>query len=277
MQVNSVSSSSFGQKNVAPREALEILANADDKELKYWARQQASIAVNDKKHNRIHNMLYWSLPVAAGLAAVVNNPAKAISTVGNAAKNVRIFSPVMRNLGNFAKTAASWAGTFMFIDVLFAGRNKLTKENGAVRKFDKEHPVLSFIATAGAAIGAVILGGKAISKLSPYVSKMIKPQVEVKVLEKMIKVDNKLANSKVLDKAAKGLKAIPSAIKSVLKGTVTFSPLLLLFANVAHSTNHYNAKREETLNQYMQIKQSQAVAQTVIGALDKIQKEAAEA
>ena len=121
MQVNSVSvnKASFGNRPEVTRYMAEQFAKMDDKTLKTAAYQQATVDVNTKKHNRIGKAIFWSIPLAAGLAAVVKNPAK------TATKILNTNTSRLSNLGKFAGTALNWASTFAIIDVVFGASRKL--------------------------------------------------------------------------------------------------------------------------------------------------------
>lgn len=274
MQVNTVSGSSFGQKQQSlPREAIERLANADDRELRYFARQQASIAVNDKKYNKINNILYRSIPVAMGLSAVALNPAKnAVILTANKAK---VLSPLTTKLGTYAKTTAKWMAGLAIIDALIAGNNKLNDHSQAVRKFESEHSLLTNVAAAGIGLGVLTLGNKALPLLKKPISKLINSKTKDKILETVIKADERLTNKNFVKTLTKGFNAIPSAIRNTGKYAIGFGPLMIGGAQLLHFVNHRKAKRQETINQYEQLKQSQAVAKTVIEALDRIEAEKA--
>jgi hypothetical protein len=161
MQVNSVSNlsanskASFGNMDYQ-RAMLQEFANADDRALKRTAAQIAEQQVDSKKHKRISNAIFWSIPLFAGAAA-------AVAVTGG-----RI--PMLKQ---FAKTATSWAASFAAIDLVFAGKRGLNKNSEGVREFDRKHPVLSTVLTIGASIGAMFAGGalvnKAMAKFGPKV------------------------------------------------------------------------------------------------------------
>ena len=248
MQVNSISSSSVAGKTSFgnQREMLENFANADDKTLRKIAMQKTAASIDDKKHRRITNAIYYSIPVAAGLAAVVRNPAKA------AAKGIS--RARMINLGNFAGTALNWAGTFAIIDLVFGGARKLNKSSETVREFNKEHPVLSMVATVGAGIGTLFLAGKGLSKLAAKIAKKPMTLVEKKSVAKL---NMALNDSKALNWISKNLKKVPSSIKSFAKTAIDWSPMLLVFTSIAHSFNHSKVKTAETVKNYTQLKDAQ--------------------
>lgn len=271
MQISPVSNNSFGQSMSTNRAVLEGFANLDDNSLKQMARGHASVQLNQKKHNRINNMLYWSLPVAAGIAAVAASPAKAVKVAEAAGESAgKVLSPLMRNLGTFGKTALGWTGTLAFFEALFAGKNLLSLKSEKVRNFDREHPVISVLTSAGVAIASAILGGKALQKIAPKISKMISPKLKTNVAKTVGnfigKVDDKVVNSKVLGKISKGVAKVPSAIKNLVGFALQFGPLALISASIVHSTRFANAKSSMAAENYAELKQAQA---QVREALDK--------
>ena len=271
MQVNSVSNNSFGQSMSARRAILEGFANLDDNELKQIARNQASVQLNQKKHNRVNNMLYWSLPVAAGVAAVAANPAKAVKVVEAAGETAgKALSPLMKNLGTFGKTALGWTGALAFFEALFAGRNLLAQKSEKVRNFDRQHPVISVLTSTSLAIADAIFGGKALHKHAPNISYMISPKLKTNVAKTVGdfigKVDDKIVNSKVLGKISNGIAKVPSAIKNAVNFALQFGPLALVSASIVHSTRFANAKSQMAAQNYAELKEAQA---EIREALDK--------
>lgn len=267
MQVNSVSTSvvnanqSFGRRNL-DREYLEQFAELDDKSLKQLAYQNAAYKVNDKKHKRISNALYYSIPIAAGLAAIVRTPAKIVAEIAKKAK----ISPRTVKFNNFAGTALNWAGTFLAIDLVFGAKRKLDKSSKTVNEFSNNHPILSTLATIGVTIGAMFAAGKGISKLAAKAPK-------ARVDKMMNALDKKLVNNKVLNKMSEKLSKVPSAIKNITKGVIDFGPLLLICSSIAHSFNHQNVKASETVKVYDELKTAQSQIRTI---LDKSEENAEE-
>lgn len=252
MQINAVSTqsvspkSSFGHR-MPTREELEQFAAADDKTLKGFAVQAASEAVNDKKHRRISNAIWYALPIAGGLAAVVRNP----GVIGRIPK-----------LKVFTKNAALWAGTFAVIDATFGAKRVLDKNSNFSREFSKEHPVLSTVATVAASIGLLILAGKGASKLvdkyGANVTKFLKDH----------KVDKFIKENKLITSAMKQVRKLPSAIKNFAKGVIDWSPMLLIFTSIAHTFNHEKAKGMEAAKNYTILKSEQAQVRQLLADED---------
>lgn len=260
MQVNSISSQnvetrqSFGQRN-REREALERFAELDDRSIRHLAYQKASVDVNDKKHRRISSALYYNIPLAAGLAAAVRTPA-----VKNMTRSLR--------LRNFGATALSWAATFAAIDLIFAGKRKLDKASPAVKDFSANHPIVSTLATIGASIGAIYLGGKGISKLAEKAlsksANAISNKFTIKQLRSMAKLNQTLNNSKFLNSVSEQLAKVPSSLKNFAKGVVDYGPILLICSSIAHSFNHENVKARQVVNNYNDIKEAQANVRNIL-------------
>ena len=233
MKVNSVSLNSnqsfgnYGQK--------EFFAGLTDNDLRNIAYQKASLDVDDKKHRKINNMLYFSVPLVAGIASA----AKTASRVG------RVF--------NFGLGFASWAVPFMIVDAAIGSKRFAQKHISSVKDFTEKHPIIASVGTLAASIfayTAVTRGGvKALTKYGTKISKVTAPYVE--------KLSNALENSKVLDKIAGLTKKLPSSAKDVAKTILNWSPWMLLVANISHSFNHERVKASEAINNYQDLKETQ--------------------
>jgi len=248
MLVNAVSTKSldsqaFGhRKREISKEELEAFASADDYTLRKFASVAASDAVNDKKHRRISNAIWASLPVSAGLS----------SMIGVAGRIPKIKA--------FAATTAAWAATFAVIDGVFGAKRYADRHSAGLREFNKEHPLLSTVATIGAAIGAIILGGKGASKLyEKYGAKGIEQL-------KKVGVDKWIKESKVLDKVSEYAAKVPSSIKGFAKGVIGWGPAILVMTSIAHTISHERARAVETFNQFEALKNEQAAVRDALRA-----------
>lgn len=277
MQVNSVSLNnveSFGsrkykkdhQENEYSKlysKVIDDLPNASDEDLKKLAIKDASIAVNDKKHKRINNALYWGVPVAGGLAAVVRNPAKAGTFT----------SARLGNLTKFATTTASWLGTLLLMDGVFAVKNKVSKNSETVRKFDQNHPIISLGLTIGASIGAVALALTGGSRLANKAIKAVKPETAAKFTEVVTRLDKVLENSKVLNKISKGMDKVPSALKGFAKGIIDWAPMMMIIGQLSHSFNHAAVKNNVANQNYAELKIARDEARAEVEATERLAEE----
>jgi hypothetical protein len=254
MQVNAINrldDTKFTSIRPNERRALESLANADDSQLRNFANRKASIDVNDKKHKKVSNALFWSVPLAAGVAAYAAVRGK-LPVKANRARSAALSFGL--------NTALSWVGTFLAIDGVFKVKETVAKHSNSVRKFDKEHPIMSFASTVAASLG-VIAGAKAgLTKLVKYAPSAI----NVGTLKTLAKANEKINNSKVLNKISETIQKFPSSIRSVANGAIQWSPTLLLLGGVAHSIDHSKAKIVQANNNYANLKLAQAEAKNVL-------------
>ncbi len=247
----------------AATKVLDDLPNASDEDLVKLAKLHASYDVNDRKHKRINDALYWGLPVVGGLAAVVRNPAKAGT----------FMSARLGNLTKFAGATASWLGTFLLMDGIFAVKNKVSKNSDTVRKFDQNHPFLSFALTAGAALGAVTLAIAGGSKLAPKVLNAIKPETAAKFTEVVTKLDKGLEKSKVLNKISKGMDKVPSALKGLAKGIIDWAPMMMIIGQVTHACNHAAVKNNVAAQHYAELRELRDEARAEVEAAERVAEE----
>lgn len=255
MQVNSVSNHSvnskaaFGNRDYQ-RAILEEFANADDKTLRRTATQIADQQVDSKKHKKVSNAIWWSIPFFAAASA-------AVAVTGG-----RI--PMLKQ---FVKTAAVWAGSFAAVDLLHAGKRTLNKNSESAREFDNKHPVLSTVLTFGAAIGAMFAGGVAVNKLAgKFGPKLIEKA-------KNLKVDKFIKESKVINKLSEWAGKVPSSLKTLGKGALDWSPFMLAITSLFHTTNHQRTRTNQAVNNYVELKAAQSQVRTALAVADAYEAE----
>ena len=132
----------------------------------------------------------------------------------------------------------------------------------------REHPILSTVIGVGATLATLVLGAKGLKKLAPMAKKLVKPEFAEKISKAannfITKLNDKVTGSKVIDKLTKGISAMPSALKKVLKGAAEWGPLALVFASIAHTSRFANAKRAQTEKNYQELKIAQAEARELL-------------
>ncbi len=259
MQVNSVSLAG-NTKNASfksMQREFETLVALDDNQVRQIAYAKASHDVNDKKHKRISNALYFSIPIAAGLASAVRAPKAASLT-----RALRV--------NNFVTTALQWAGTFLAIDLVFGAKRKLDKVSPAMNKFSQENPVLSTLGTIGASIAALWGLGKGSSKLVSKLAAKVTPEQTEQATKLLNKFSDKLNNNKFLNNLSKQLEKVPSGIKAFGKGVLDYSPMLLIVSSIAHSFGHDKVKANEFANNYRDIKLAQAMVRQGMDATQEL-------
>lgn len=259
MQVNSVSLNNSTSKPAFKsfQRDAEVLAQLDDRTIRQLAYAKASHDVNDKKHKRISNALYYSIPLAAGLAAAVKNPksiAEVVKATSKRFANVDLGRYV--RLSRFTNSALSLGGAIVAIDTTFGLKRFLDKKSSTMKEFTDKHPVISSLATIGASILAMVGLSKGASKLA---SKLIKKVPEKEMEKSIVNLAKKLNNNKVLNSISKKLAKVPSGIKNFTSTVLDYSPILLICSSIAHSLGHEKVKAAEYQNNYRDIKVAQAM------------------
>lgn len=267
MQVNSVSSANYGTKPSFKSNGIdmETFVNLSDKDLKNLAYAKASYDVNDKKHKRINNAIFYSIPVVAGLGAAVNTVAPALKKSKGAAKKLTGLLRTAR-LKNFAKTTALWTSMFLAADAIFGAKHYLDKKSTTAKEFSEKHPVLSTFTAIGVGLAAVF----GVSKGFPKLLKAMKTtQLGKDLMKQEGKLATKLADSKLINKLSKMTAKVPAAIKSFGKGVLNWGPLMLVLTSIMHTSSHEHAKATEYAKNYETLKTAQAVAREAFAAVEE--------
>lgn len=264
MQVNSVSlnNSSKAQVFKSRQSDIEKVANLDENTIRQLAYAKASYDVDDKKHKRITNALYYTLPVAFALGEAIKNPAELAKSLANSSKvNMGRYARVHR----FAGAALGVTAALLAIDTVVGAKNLANKHSSAVREFSNEHPVLSMLGTV--AVGFAALAG--LHKYAPKLIGKIGSKLPADKAEKFIvNAAKKLNESKILNSMSKALTKVPSGIKKFGATVVDYSPWLLVATSIGHSFSHDRAKMVQTQNNYNDIKMAQAEAREILTNAD---------
>ncbi len=268
MQVNSVSSTNFGSTGKQKID-LETFANLSDRDLKNLAYARASYDVNDKKHKRINNAIFYSIPVVAGLGAAVNTVAPVVKNSKGAAKKLTGLLRTAK-LKNFAKTTALWTSMFLAADAIFGAKHYLDKKSPTVKEFSEKHPVLSTFTAIGVGLAAVFGVSKGFPK---FVKAFKSTQLGKDLLKKEGKLAAKLADNKLINKLSQKASKIPPAIKSFGKGLLNWGPLMLVLTSIMHTSSHERAKATEYGKNYETLKTAQSVVRETLDAASEIAEE----
>lgn len=259
MQVNSVSLSSDAAKRAfgaTPEEHL--FANLKDRDVRQLAWAKASQDVNDRKHRRIDNALFYALPIAGGLAASVRELSpEAIARFGK--QNVRAIK-----LGRFGLVTAAWAAGLAALGALWGAKDYLAKKVDLI----KNNPVISSVVTFAAGFGVLAAVNRGGSKL---LIKALNSVDDKKVVPHLRKIRNALNNSKILDKISEFSAKVPSPIKDIGKGAAELAPLLVIGTQIAHLFSHQRVKAQVANRNYEEFKQAQEIIKDDI-VNEKIEK-----
>lgn len=265
MQVNSISANRPAFKSMSD---IETLASLDENQVRQLAYAKTSAEVNDKKHRRIGNTIYYTTPLVAGLASAADNPGKILATVktvaGDVAKTVNLSRAA--RLGSFLSTTALWATGYMVADAVFGSKHIIEKHSPALKEFSQNHPFLSSVVGWGVAIAGTLAAYKGGAKLIGKLPKGTFDKVSVAVAEK-------LNASKVLNKVSEKIAKVPSGIKTFGKSMISFAPWIMIFAGMSHNVDHESVKARDLQKNYQDLKLAQAVAREKLNAEDSAEIE----
>lgn len=229
---------------------IDAAINLDDNSLRKIAYIQTANSSKEKKNRRITNALFYSAPLAAGLgAAVFKND---IST--------KIFSKNLTGVAGRAakglKVAALWTAGLAAIDTLGFIKNKIAQKSPKVRKFDREHPFMSFGASIAAGLGALALVNYGAGKLAAKKA----PKILQKGTEKVARFlnTNKFITG-MKTKALNVLNKTPEAVKNIGSTVLSWAPTALLFGGLFNSIDGANAQNREFVKNYNNLKEQQKV------------------
>ena len=221
----------------------------DDSSIREIAKLQTEARVNRKKDRKITNTLFYSAPLAAGLAVAV---------LGGG-KNSRIFSKEVTGLAARAsrglKTAAVWTAALGAVDALGYAHKKLSEKSSDVNDFNRNHPFLTMGLMLAAGIAAIIGVNRGAARLG---------RVEApKFLGKMAeKVGNFLNNDKTIQGAKNGLLKLadktPSALKEIAATALDWAPTILLFGGLFHSIGSSSRENRLYAKNYTDLRNKQA-------------------
>ena len=244
MQVQSINPSFNGR-----RDNVDALVALDDNTIRQVAYLKTASEYNPKKDRRVTNALFYSAPIAAGIATAV------LSRGGKAKFLSTPVSGLGRRAAEGLAVAGGWAAALGAIDLLGFGKQKLAENSREVRRFDREHPIVSIGLMLAAAVGAVCLVNKGASKLLT--------KKAPKFLGNAIKSADKFLNTNKTVQTAKGhllklAEKTPATLKNIGATALDWAPTMLLFGGLFHSINSSSRQGRAFVKNYTEIKDKQA-------------------
>ncbi len=232
------------------RENIDNFINADDIEIRRQALAFANDVTDNKKHRKVSNAMFASVPLVAGLAS-------AILTKGDSTFLSKPVSGVAAKIGNGIKTGAVWSLLLGSVSLVGKASRELSKDSESVRKFNSDHPFLSFVAAVGAAVLTMTAGIKGLN----YVASKLKPSQVFSIRSKVGKAANAINKNGFVKSASKKLSnfkaKVPSPIKSFAKVMISWAPDILLIGGIFHNINHEAKRGYVFSNAYNSVKERQ--------------------
>ncbi len=242
MQISSVSPNFQGR-----RDRIDELISLDDASVQRIAYMKTMSHADEKKHRRITNGLIMAAPVAAGLAT-------AAFTRGNTKIFSKEVSGLAAKLANGLKVGGLWTASLGAVGLVGMAKNELSKASPEVRKFDKDHPLLSLATLFAAGLGAIALVNKGAVKLGAIKA----PKFMQNATEKVAKFLNKNKQIISLKNGVKNLSAkTPEPLKNIGTSVLSWTPQILLLGGVFHSISHGSAVNREFAKNYNELKEKQ--------------------
>lgn len=243
MQVQSISNPSFEGK----RDRVDAMINLDDRAIQQKAYERTLEQINPdahKRNKRITNTLFYSAPLAAGLARTL------LSEKSETTLFTKKISGVAGRMAQGLKTAAFLTALLGAVDILGALRNKAHEKSDDVRKFDRKHPAMSFMTSLGAGIALITAFPFAVAKSS----KLFTPEFANSAAKKVGTIAKKVNDSNAVDVMKNAWKIAgektPNWIKNVGAVALDWSPAALLFGGMFNSLRGSNERTADFVQKY---------------------------
>jgi len=255
---------------------LDNFIGLKDGDLANIAYGHARMSTDDKRHKKMNNALWYSMPAVAGVSATVlhKGPTKLFGStlIGNAGKAAKGL-----------KTFGIWSAGFAIIGAAFAGINKLTQKSETLSNMKNKHPFATLFAELGIVSGLAMGAAKGFDKIvknltaidakqplskgAEKLSKIIKPEFINKIKAATIVNANKFNDSKfvkVISENASNakvafVKKVP-ALAKLAKGAIAWAPELVMAGSILHFLNHSSIKNKEFIKNFNELKNLQQEA-----------------
>ncbi len=266
MQISAVS---LNSPNFRASEEERRFAALSDEALRSLAWKKASVEVDDKRHRRLDNAIYCSLPIVGGISTLAQKMDYRPFKTG--LMSVPPHKLRAAKLTRAGMVAGAWGVALGAVSALWGANNAAEKHIKSLKEFNKEHPVLSTLSLLTASFGAVILANRLSGKIAQKY--ILKDSGELlKDTLKTTKLDKALNDNKILNAAEDFIKKMPPALKDIGKGVVAYLPWIAIGTQLAHSWGHQSAKLNQVNKDYNELKTAQdMIRQNIID--EKIDQE----
>lgn len=232
----------------AETDKLDAFINMDDKQLRQIAYAKTLRNFDDKKSRKVTNALFYSAPVAAGLAYGILGDGK-----------TRLFSKELTGLagriGTGLKAAGRYAAILGAVDLFAHASKKLIKKSDKAQNFTEKHPFLTLGALIGGALGVVsLISGKGFAKLGAIKT----PAFLQKGTEKIAKFLNSNKQiGKMKNVVNRFAGKVPSALKEIGATVLDCAPATLLLGGFFHTLASSHNKNREFAKNYTELRDKQ--------------------
>lgn len=231
----------------AETDKLDAFISLNDNQLRQIAYAKTSAKFDDKKSRKATNALFYSAPVASGLAYGILGDGK-----------TKLFSKNLTGLagrvGNGLKAAARYAAILGTVDLVAHATKKLIKKSDKAQNFNNEHPILTLGAVIAGALGAVSLMSKGFTKLGAAKT----PKLLQSGTDSVAKFLNSNKHIRKMTNAVNKFGAkTPTALKEIGATVLSWAPTTLLFGGLFNSIGNSNSKNREFVKNYSELREKQ--------------------
>jgi hypothetical protein len=240
---------------VGPNLDANWLKNASDNDLQRLASAKAAIDTSDKRHKNLSNLLYGAAPVAAGVAAALNDNI-AISTIGKTGFGL---TGKAARLANGLKVGGGFALALGLVNLVSKKNESLIKNSQTVRDFEQKHPLTTTIGLVAASFGA-IKGGEVLGRL---ISARVPDKAANTIVEAVHSAGRDINKSIILEKIAEAARKVAGkthpALKQAGSTALKYMPLALLIGGTLHSVDHSAIRNKQAVKNYFDLKALQSM------------------
>lgn len=261
MQVKVVENSNQGVKFKANAniQTASAFVNMKDSQLKDLAYISATQGDDHKRRRRSIAATFYAIPVVSTIASGIL-PTKItkegdISRIKNAALSER--------MGSAGKTAGSWAMILGTIGIYNAVKRAAVSDSKNYKKFNDNHPVLSFITDMAFIFGGMSLATRGLNKvMNTSAVKNSKFLENLHGQKETFKtwLDNSKMNKKIMpiitDAASKLSKEAPIPA-NITKGVIAGSTLIAFTVGIIKMIRHSNKENQKIEQNYTVLKEAQ--------------------
>lgn len=261
MQVKVVENSnqSVKFKANANTQKASAFVNMKDSQLKDLAYISATQGDDHKKRKRSIAATFYAIPVldtvANGILPTKITKEGGISRIKNAALSER--------MGSAKKTAGGWAMILGTIGVYNAIKKAAVSDSKGYKKFNDNHPVLSFITDVAFILGGMSLATRGLGKvMNTSIVKNSKFLENLHGQKEVFKayIDNSKMNKKIMpiitDAASKLAKEAPITA-NITKGAIAGSALIAFTVGLIKMIRHSNKENQKIEQNYIALKDAQ--------------------
>lgn len=250
---NQNSKVNFKSQNDA--QIASAFVNMNDDQLKDIAYITAVNEKDNKKSKKTIMATFYAMPIvgtiASGILPATLTKKYGLVRLQNASLGQRAVSA--------GRTASSWALILSMVGAYNVVKRAAVDDSKSLKKFDQNHPVLSFLTDIGLILGGLVLAGKGIQKLADK-----KPALFIKLKRKIIQGKQSLDKTKlnkdilpILSEGASRLSEKAPIISKIGRVAIANSVLIVFAVGLYKTIKHSIQENRKIEKNYIDLKNAQ--------------------